>query len=167
MHLQQLKGMQSSKQGMWYTHIPSSIFVVNSFTSTIEIYIYIYISIVLVKLFTTKILEGMWVSGVSRGLHCGQPAPRILSHGWQIPATQPWPPFPGTRHTEARWNSGRRYRGLPGGGTLKNNRFQQLHADATATKTAQFDTPDCDEAATFHVSLTVDQRRLISLWRTT
>ena len=56
----------------------------------------------LVKLFTTKILKGMWVPGVSKGLHCGQPAPRILSHGWQIPATQPWPPFPGTRHTEAR-----------------------------------------------------------------
>ena len=53
------------------------------------------------------------------------------------------------------------------GGTLKNNRFQQLHADATATKTAQFDTPGCDEVATFHVSLTVDRRRLISWWRTT
>ena len=24
---------------------------------------------------------------LSRGLHCGQPAPRILSHGWQIPAS--------------------------------------------------------------------------------
>ena len=47
-------------------------------------------------------LEGMWVPGVSKGLHCGQPAPRILSHRWQIPAAQPWPPFPGTRHTEAR-----------------------------------------------------------------
>ena len=30
---------------------------------------------------------------VSRGLHCGQPAPRIISHGWQIPATHPRPPF--------------------------------------------------------------------------
>ena len=46
------------------------------------------------------------------------------------------------------------------GDAKKNNRFQQLHADATATKTAQFHTPGCDEAATFHVSLTltVDQR---------
>ena len=47
------------------------------------------------------------------------------------------------------------------GGTLKktkqNNHFQQLHAYATATKTAQFDTPGCEEAATFHVSLTVDR----------
>ena len=29
------------------------------------------ILIVLVKLFTTKILEGMWVPGVSKGLHRG------------------------------------------------------------------------------------------------
>ena len=35
----------------------------------------------------------MWVPGVSRGLHCGQPALRILFDGWQIPGTQPWPPF--------------------------------------------------------------------------
>ena len=61
----------------------------------------------------------MWVSGVSRGLHCGQPASRILSHGWKIPATQPCPPFRGTRHTEARWDTGRRHRGLRGGGTPK------------------------------------------------
>ena len=61
----------------------------------------------------------MLVPGVSKGLHCGQPAPRILSHGWQIPATQPWPPFPGTRHIEARRNSGRRHRGLRGGGDAK------------------------------------------------
>ena len=47
---------------------------------------------------------------------------------------------------------------VEGGDAKKNNRFQQLHADATATKTAQFDTPGCDEVATFHVSLTVATR---------
>ena len=69
--------------------------------------------------------------------------------------------FPGTRHTEARWNSGRRHRGK-GGGTLK----QPLHANATATETIPFDTPGCDEANTFHVSLTVDRRKLLSSWTT-
>ena len=47
-------------------------------------------------------LSGRWVPGIPRGFHCGQPAPRYKNcpHGWQIPATQPWAPIPGTRHTD-------------------------------------------------------------------
>ena len=41
-----------------------------------------------------------------------------------------------------------------------------FHANATATETAPFDTPGCDEANTFHVSLTVDRRKLLSSWTT-
>ena len=58
----------------------------------------------------------MWVPGVSiQGPPLWSASPLTLSHGWQIPTTQPWPPFPGTRHTETRWNSGRRHRGKSGG----------------------------------------------------
>ena len=41
-----------------------------------------------------------------------------------------------------------------------------FHANATDTETAPFDTPGCDEANTFHVSLTVDRRKLLSSWTT-
>ena len=41
-----------------------------------------------------------------------------------------------------------------------------LHANTTATETAPFDTPGCDEANTFHVSLTIDRRKLLGSWTT-
>ena len=41
---------------------------------------------------------------------------------------------------------------MGGGGDTKNYRIQLLLANATATITAQFDTPGYDEATTFHVS---------------
>ena len=44
-------------------------------------------------------LSGRWVPWIPRGFHCGQPAPNC-PHGWQIPATQPLAPIPGTRHID-------------------------------------------------------------------
>ena len=80
-----------------------------------------------------KKLEGMWVCRVSGGLYCGQPAPRTLP--WLAKSHNPaMAPTFSTRHTEAWWISGRRDRGCGGRGNAKNNHFQPVHANATATK---------------------------------
>ena len=43
-------------------------------------------------------LSGRWVPGIPRGFLCGQI--ENCPHSWQIPATQPWAPIPGTCHTD-------------------------------------------------------------------
>ena len=98
---------------------------------------------------------------LSRGLHCGQPAPRLSPMAGKSPQPSHGPPFQAPVTLKQAETVEGDIEGRVGGGmTLK----QPPDANATATETAPFDIPGCDEASTFHVRLTVDRRKLLSSW---
>ena len=68
---------------------------------TVNIHVLPKVAIKLINCKPTATHNGGWVPGISRGLHCGQPAPRWTTPLLANPRTPAMSPTrPGTRHTD-------------------------------------------------------------------